>query len=57
MIPRPSEPVAVRDLEAVFESLGEVEQALAICLELHSDAGDYRDVAVRIRRLARSPCE
>lgn len=45
------------ELAAALESLGEVERALAICLELQTDAGDYRDVAVRIRRLARSPCK
>jgi tetratricopeptide (TPR) repeat protein len=45
------------DLAVALESLGEVERALAICLELQTDAGAYRDVAVRISRLARSPCE
>jgi tetratricopeptide (TPR) repeat protein len=45
------------DLAEALESLGEVERALAICLELQTDAGAYRDVAVRISRLARSPCE
>ena len=41
------------ELAEALESLGEVERALAICLELQTDAGDYRDVAVRIRRLAK----
>ena len=45
------------ELAEALESLGEVERALAICLELQTDAGNYRDVAARISRLARSPCE
>jgi tetratricopeptide (TPR) repeat protein len=41
------------ELAEALESLGEVERALAICLELQAEAGDYRDVADRIRRLAK----
>jgi tetratricopeptide (TPR) repeat protein len=41
------------ELAEALESLGEVERALAICLELQTEAGDYRDVAVRISRLAK----
>jgi tetratricopeptide (TPR) repeat protein len=41
------------ELAEALESLGEVERALAICLELQSEAGDYRDVAVQISRLAK----
>jgi tetratricopeptide (TPR) repeat protein len=37
-----------------LESVGDVERALAVCLRLQADAGDYRDVAVRIGRLARA---
>jgi len=41
------------DLGAILESSGETARALAVFLELQSDAGDYRDVAARIERLAR----
>jgi tetratricopeptide (TPR) repeat protein len=41
------------ELAEALESLGEVERALAICLELQTDAGDYRDVAARIKRLTK----
>jgi len=40
------------ELAEALESLGEVGRALAVCLELQADAGAYRDVAVRIARLA-----
>ena len=40
------------ELAEALESLGEVERALAIYLELQTDAGDYRDVSARISRLA-----
>jgi tetratricopeptide (TPR) repeat protein len=36
-----------------LESSGEIARALAICLELQADAGSYRDVAVRVDRLAK----
>ncbi|MEO8257085.1 MAG: tetratricopeptide repeat protein [Acidobacteriota bacterium] len=39
------------ELAEALESLGEFERALAVCLELQTDAGGYRDVAERIRRL------
>jgi len=41
-------------LADLLESAGEPESALAACLELQADAGDYRDVAVRIARLSRA---
>jgi tetratricopeptide (TPR) repeat protein len=41
-------------LADLLESVGEPESALAACLELQADAGDYRDVAVRIARLSRA---
>ncbi len=41
------------ELAEVLETQGEVERALAVCLELQADAGQYRDVAERIRRLTR----
>lgn len=40
------------DLAEMLESLGEVERALAVCLELQADAGDYRDLSARIHRLS-----
>ena len=40
-------------LADALESVGEVGRALAICLELRAEAGDYRDVAQRVDRLAR----
>jgi tetratricopeptide (TPR) repeat protein len=42
------------ELAASLESLGEVERALAICLELQADAGDYRDLSARISRLTKA---
>jgi len=41
------------ELAEALESNGEVGRALAICLELQSDAGAYRDVNTRIDRLAK----
>jgi hypothetical protein len=41
------------DLADALEQEGENARALAISLELQADAGDYRDVAVRIERLTK----
>lgn len=41
------------DLGALVEQSGDTARALAIFLELQSDAGDYRDVAQRVERLTR----
>jgi tetratricopeptide (TPR) repeat protein len=41
------------DLGALLEAAGETARALAVFLELQSEAGDYRDVPARIDRLAR----
>ena len=41
------------ELADVLESSGEVARALAICLELQADAGEFKDVATRIDRLAK----
>ena len=41
------------DLADTLEASGETARALAVCLELQSDAGDYRDVGARIERLSR----
>jgi tetratricopeptide (TPR) repeat protein len=41
------------DLGTTLESSGETSRALAVFLELQSDADDYRDVAARVEHLAR----
>jgi tetratricopeptide (TPR) repeat protein len=41
------------DLGCVLETVGETARALAVFLELQADAGEYRDVTVRVDRLAR----
>jgi hypothetical protein len=41
------------DLAGVLESANEQARARAICLELQAEAGDYRDVADRVVRLAK----
>ena len=41
------------DLAEALERDGETARALAICMELQADAGNYRDVAARIDRLAK----
>jgi tetratricopeptide (TPR) repeat protein len=41
------------ELADALEGVGEVARALAICLELHAEAGDYQDVATRVDRLAK----
>jgi tetratricopeptide (TPR) repeat protein len=41
------------ELADALERLGESTRALAVLLELHADAGDYRDVTSRIDRLSR----
>jgi tetratricopeptide (TPR) repeat protein len=41
------------DLAEALEGAGETARALAICMELQADAGNYRDVAARIDRLAK----
>jgi tetratricopeptide (TPR) repeat protein len=41
------------DLGVLLDDAGETSRALAVFLELQSEAGDYRDVPVRIDRLAR----
>lgn len=41
------------DLGTTLETLGETARALAVFLELQAEAGEYRDVAARVERLAR----
>jgi tetratricopeptide (TPR) repeat protein len=41
------------DLGTLVEASGDTSRALAVFLELQSDAGTYRDVAERVERLAR----
>jgi lipopolysaccharide biosynthesis regulator YciM len=41
------------DLGSIVEASGDTARALAVFLELQSEAGDYRDIAERIERLAR----
>lgn len=45
------------DFGAVLEENGETARALAIFLEIQSEAGDYRDVAARVERLSRVETE
>ena len=45
--------VLLFDLAEALEGEGETARALAICMELQADAGNYRDVAARIDRLAK----
>lgn len=40
------------DLGTIVEAAGDVPRALAIFMELQAEAGDYRDVAERVARLA-----
>jgi tetratricopeptide (TPR) repeat protein len=41
------------DLADMLESTGETARALAICMALRSEAGNYRDVAKRVDRLSK----
>jgi tetratricopeptide (TPR) repeat protein len=41
------------ELAEGLEKVGEVARALAVCMELQSDAGSYRDVETRIDRLTK----
>jgi len=41
------------ELADALEESGEVARALAICLELQADAGEFKDVSARIDRLAK----
>jgi len=41
------------ELAEALETMGEVARALAVCMELQSDAGTYKDVSERIDRLTK----
>lgn len=41
------------ELADALEGVGEVARALAICLELQAEAGDYQDVSTRVDRLVK----
>ena len=41
------------ELADALEGVGEVARALAICLELRAEAGEYQDIATRVDRLAK----
>lgn len=41
------------DFGVALEETGETARALAIFMELHADAGDYRDVGERVDRLSK----
>jgi len=51
--PTPDEGFALLyELADAHESMGETARALAVCLELVADAGDFRDVKARVSRLS-----
>jgi tetratricopeptide (TPR) repeat protein len=41
------------ELADALEEAGEVSRALAVCMELQANAGEFRDVAERVDRLAK----
>jgi tetratricopeptide (TPR) repeat protein len=41
------------ELADALEATGEVDRALAVCMELQADAGDFRDVKARVSRLSK----
>src|SRR5262249_43527222 len=41
------------ELADALEAAGEVSRALAVCMELQANAGEFRDVAERVDRLAK----
>jgi tetratricopeptide (TPR) repeat protein len=45
--------VLLFELAELLEAEGEIIRALTVCLELQAEAGDFRDVAVRVDRLAK----
>ena len=45
------------ELADALEAAGEVSRALAVCMELQANAGQFRDVAERVDRLAKAQTE
>jgi tetratricopeptide (TPR) repeat protein len=45
------------ELADALEATGEVGRALAICMELQADAGDFRDVKARVSRLSQAQAQ
>jgi len=45
------------ELADALEAAGEVSRALAVCMELQANAGEFRDVAERVDRLAKVQTE
>jgi tetratricopeptide (TPR) repeat protein len=41
------------DLADALEAIGETARALAICIELQAEAGDFRDIGARVEHLAK----
>jgi hypothetical protein len=41
------------ELAEALEASGETTRALAICIELQAETGNYRDIVARVDRLAR----
>jgi lipopolysaccharide biosynthesis regulator YciM len=56
-VPAPTEDegrAVLYDLGELLEAVGETGRALAVFMELQSEAGEYRDVATRIEHLSRA---
>jgi tetratricopeptide (TPR) repeat protein len=49
--------ILMYELADALEAAGEVSRALAVCMELQANAGQFRDVAERIDRLAKVQTE
>jgi tetratricopeptide (TPR) repeat protein len=45
--------ILMYELADALEAAGEVSRALAVCMELQANAGEFRDVAERVDRLAK----
>ena len=46
--------ILMYELADALEAAGEVSRALAVCMELQANAGQFRDVAERVDRLAKA---
>jgi tetratricopeptide (TPR) repeat protein len=49
--------ILMYELADALEAAGEVSRALAVCMELQANAGEFRDVAERVDRLAKVQTE